>query len=239
MTVFATLLFTVSVCFHQAIAKVNAEPQLKVDGYEYVIAREDIYDDTIDLFGNHFFPDEAISRSLGLTLDAEMKELMRAPLQQNLSIALVSRDTREMIGGRVIKIARKHDQQDKSVTKSEQLRKFLSVFDELDRKCNIFEHYQVDEVLYFYGFVVHKDYRHRGIGEKLMRAALYFIRNLQLGGVVIKAGGSSNYSKRVFEKLGFEKLSELVYAEFKRGGKVVIANTAEHKSEIRYGMYLK
>ena len=89
------------------------------------------------------------------------------------------------------------------------------------------------------GFVVHKDYRHRGIGEKLMRAALYFIRNLNLGGVVIKAGGSSNYSKRVFEKLGFEKLSELTYAEFKMDGKVVIVNTGEHKSEIRYGLYLK
>ena len=126
----------------------NAEPQHQVDGYEYVIVREDMYDDMIDLFGNHFFPDEPISRSLGLTLDAEMRELMRAPLKQNLSIALVSRDTREMIGGRVIKIDGNHDQQDKSVVKSEQLRKFLSVFDELDRKCNIFEHYNIDEVLY-------------------------------------------------------------------------------------------
>ena len=69
-----------------------------------------------------------------------------------------------------------------------------------------------------------------------MRAAVYFIFNLGLGHVAIKAGGSSNFSKRVFEKLGFEKLSEIVYSEFKIDGKVVIKNTGEHKSEIRYGM---
>ena len=72
---------------------------------------------------------------------------------------------------------------------------------ELDRSCNIFEHYGVDDVIHFYGFGVHGDFRRSGIGEKLMKAALSFVRNLDLGNVVIKGEGTSDYSKRVFEKL--------------------------------------
>ena len=84
--------------------------------------------------------------------------------------------------------------------------------------------------------MVHRDYRQRRIGEKLMRAAISFVRNLGLGHVIIKGGGSSNFSHRLYEKVGFEILSELVYDEYKFEGINVLSNTGEHKTHKLYGM---
>lgn len=72
-----------------------------------------------------------------------------------------------------------------------------------------------------------------------MRAAVFFIRNLELGDVVIKGEGTSNFSKRVFEKVGFEVLAEVVYADYKVDGKIVIHSTGEHKTGRLYGLFVK
>ena len=216
---------------------VNADPQFQVEGFQYEIVREDRYEEILDLYKDHFLTDEPISRSLGLTMDDELRAILRVPLQQNLTIALVSKEPNDIVGGRVIKVDNKN-KFDATDIQSEALKQCFAIFDEQDRRCNIFEYYNVNEVVFFYGFVVRRDYRHRGLGEKLMRAAIDFIHKLELGLVVIKAGGSSNYSQRVFEKLGFEKLSEIAYAEFKIDGNVVVKNTGEHKSDIRYGLSL-
>ena len=214
----------------------NAEDELQVVGFQYVIVRGDRHEDMLDTFKDHFFPDEPISHSLGLIMSDELREFMRVPLQQNLSIALVSSKTQEIIGGRIIKVNNREDKLAIGTFQSEGMKQFAYISTEADKRCNIFDYYNVDEVLYFYGLTVHRGYRRRGIGERLMRAALFFIRCLDLGTVIIKGGGTSTFSQRLFEKLGFEKLSEVVYSEFKLDGKVVITNSGEHKSEIRYGM---
>ena len=183
-----------------------------------------------------FFPDEVVFRAVGAIVAEEIRELMRAPLQQNLSIALISRKTGKIIGGRMIKVDNRDDQLDISKIKSEPNRKCVDVYAELDRRCNVFDHYNVDELIYFYGLVVHRDYRQRGIGEKLMRAAVFFVQNLGLGLFIIKGDGTSNFSQRLYEKVGFEMLAEVVYAEYKIDGNVVVSETGEHKTERMYGL---
>ena len=202
-----------------------------------MIVREDRYEDMLDLYKDHFFPDEPISQSIGLTMDDELRDFMRKPLLQNLSIALVSSRTGELIGGRIIKVNNRQENRLPIATfKSEAMKKFAHISTEADKLCNIFDYYSVQEIFHFYGIVVRREFRRRGLGEKLMRAALLFIRSLDLGVVVLKGGGTSLYSQRLFEKMGFEKLSEVVYSEFKIDGEIVMTNTGEHKSEIRYGM---
>lgn len=182
----------------------------------------------LDFFKEH--PDEPVSRSVGLTMDGELRDLLRSVLEYNLSVALVSSETREIIEGRIISVKNKNDTIDINSLKSELLMKYVDIMTELDRLTSIFEYFKVDDVIHFFGFGVHKKYRHRGIGEKLMRAAVFFYRNLELGDVVIKGEGTSNFSKRVFEKVGFEVLAEVVYADYKVDGKIVIHSTGEHKT---------
>ena len=172
-------------------------------------------------------------------MDDELRDFMRKPLLQNLSIALVLSQTGELIGGRIIKVNnRQENKLPISTFKSEAMKKFAYISTEADKRCNIFDHYNVEEVLHFCGIAVRRDFRQRGIGYKLMRAAVLFIRSLELGTVVIKGDGTSLHSQRLFEKTGFEKLSEVVYSEFKMDNEIVVQNTGENKSEIRYGLCL-
>ena len=205
-------------------------------GFQYVRIREERYEDMLDIYKCHFCPDEVVFRAVGAILDEELREFARAALRQNLSIALVSCKTGEIIGGRMIKVDNRDDQLDISKFKSEPNRKCADVYAELDRRCNVFDQYDVDELIHFYGLVVHRDYRQRGIGEKLMKAAVLFVQNLGLGPVIIKGVGSSNFSQRLYEKVGFEMLAEVVYAEYKVDGKVVVSETGEHKTVRMYGL---
>ena len=112
----------------------------------------------------------------------------------------------------------------------------VDVMAELDRRCNVFDHYHMDEVFQFFGLVVHRDNRRRGIGKKLMRAAVFFVQNLDVGDVVIKGTASSNISQRLYEKFGFEMLSKMTYDDYKFEGEHVLSDTGENKTQKLYGM---
>ena len=219
----------------QTIQKVNSDHRFDVEGFQYEVIREDRYDDMLDLYMCHFFPDEPLSRAVGVVVDDELRMFMLAAIQQNLSVALVSCETQEIIGGRIIEVANRDDNHDISLLKLEPNRICVDVMAEMDRRCNVFDYYNVNDIINFFGLVVHRNYRQRGISEKLMRAAVFFVQNLGLGHVIIKGGGTSSFSQRLYEKIGFETLAEVVYAEYTVDGKVVVSNTGEHKSERLYG----
>ena len=223
----------------QAIQKVNSNDNLKVDGLQYVLIREDRYEDVLNLYQDHFFPDEPLAQSIGLLMDDELRGLMRSAIQEHVSIALVSVETGKVVGGRVIKLETRNDTHDVSALKSDVLRTYVTIISELDRRCNIYNYYNVEDVIHFYGICVHSDYRRRGIGEKLMRAAVCFVSHLDLGDVVIKGEGTSVFSRQVFEKIGFETLSEVVFADYTVDGKAVTAGRGEHKLERLYWLRVK
>ena len=132
-----------------------------------MIVREDRHGDMADMCMRHFFPDEVVARAVGLVVNDELKMFMLGAIQQNLSVALVSCETNEIIGGRVITTANRDDGDDNNTTfESKPIQIGVDVMADLDRRCNVFDHYHVDEVFQFFGLVVHRDYRRRGIGKK-------------------------------------------------------------------------
>ena len=76
----------------QAIEKVNSDHRFE-EGFQYVLIREDRYEDMLDIYICHFCPDEVVFRAVRGIVDQELREFTRAALQQYLSIALVSRKT--------------------------------------------------------------------------------------------------------------------------------------------------
>ena len=190
----------------------------------------------LDFFKKHFVPDEPMGKRYGYTTGDELLAMHQVALKDGLSIALVSNDNNEIIGGRIIRIADRSEDLVFSGVISEPFRKILGVIGDLYKRCNVFDHYQVDEMFYFLGFCVHRDYRRRGIGEKLMRAGLSFVSSLDLGDVIIKGEGTSNYSQRVFEKVGFDVLSEVLYADHDTDGLVITSDLVEHGCARLYGL---
>ena len=68
-----------------------------------------------------------------------------------------------------------------------------------------------------------------------MKREIDFVKDLEMGNV-IRGEGSSNFSQRIYEKLGFETLLEIQYEDYKQDGEFVFKNTGEHKPEKVYGI---
>ena len=169
-------------------------------------------------------------------MDEETHEIFQSILQQNLSLALVSSSTREIIGLRVMRIGGKEDSFDHKKIKSDGTRKLFEFDEYKDEYLDVLSHYGVDEAFEFYGLSVHKDHRRKGIGLKLMQAALLFISSMNLGSVVVKGDCDSNFSKCIYERLGFDCLGEIMFDDYNKvKGEEVIADTGEHKSLKMYG----
>jgi len=74
---------------------------------------------------------------------------------------------------------------------------------------NIYKKYDVEEGIHFTGLTVDKKYRRRRFGFNLMKAAVQLVEELNIRPIVIQGEGTSNFSKRIFEKIGFESIGQV------------------------------
>ena len=160
-------------------------------------------------------------------------------LQQNMSVALVSMETNRIIGVRIIRVSKRGSKVEPEQEKSEPVRKllrFVAFYNE--NLCDVFQHYDVDEVFSLFQLTVQRDYRHKSLGFKLMQAALIFISGLNIGPYVVRGNCTSNYSKRIYERCGFDTLGEIKFEDYKDNDEIVVKDTGEHKSFQMFGKVL-
>ena len=58
------------------MVKLNNDGGLTAEGYEYILIGEGRFDEVIDMFQDHYLPDETASRGIGLTLNDELKHIV-------------------------------------------------------------------------------------------------------------------------------------------------------------------
>ena len=189
----------------------------------------------LDFYRDHFCPDEIINISLDIPWDSEVEKAYMECVGQNISLILVSSKTNKIIGGRIMFVANRDDDISSAKYKSETYRKLNDITNDLADLYNMFENYNVEDMVHFFGLGIHRDYRQRGLGTRLMEAALMFIQSFGVGPVLVRGEGSSNISQRVFENVGFQCLATIVYDEYKVNGEVVIRNSGENKTYKLYG----
>ena len=56
----------------------NDNDDLNAAGYEYILIGDDRSVEVIDMFRDHYLPDETASRAIGLTLNDELKDIILA-----------------------------------------------------------------------------------------------------------------------------------------------------------------
>ena len=156
-------------------------------------------------------------------------------VNQNVSLVLISDTSNQVVAVRVSFISKKNKQFDMVNIKSEGLLKIVGIIKELRSFCDVYEHYKVDECVSFIALGVHKDYRRKGIGLKVQKAAVTMAKNFDLGPILLKGEGTSNFSKKIYEKLGFDILAEVLYENHKENGEVVFRNMGDDKSIKLYG----
>ena len=176
-------------------------------------------------------PDEPLSRSLEMVFDEEIELFLRRLLRETLSVLLVSNTTDVIIAARISNISEKDV--DSDAMKNLKNTKLVTIFNFLtqkDKELNAYDKYRVDKVVHFVMLGVDRRYRRRGIATKIMNAAITFYAEIGIEPVVVKGEGTSDFSKRIYEKFGFETLHEFPYVDYKIDGEVVFKNTGEHKS---------
>ncbi|XP_045165782.2 uncharacterized protein LOC123529497 isoform X2 [Mercenaria mercenaria] len=219
----------------EALEKVKAE--FEIDNGRIAIITSDRYAETYDIMGNHFTPDEPLSKAFGVTWNEEFEQSVHKTLVQNVSICMISRDTNEVMGVRVIGLMRKSDPpSDFSSIKYEQLRSLYEFLNHKQYEVNFFERYEVDEAIHFTTLGVHKKFRRMGLGGRLLGAAVAMCR--ELGFKAIQGEGTSNFSQRIYEKQGFETLITMPYDSYFYKGQPIINATGEHTMTKIYGLKL-
>ena len=160
--------------------------------------------EALDFYKDSLIADEPVCACLNLPFDEDFQKRVQHCLAKRLSIALISSCTGEIIGILIIGIAKSKDKIDTAKFRSEPLRILFELMKHGLEMCIPFNHYAVEEILENFGLGVHKAYRRRRIATNVMKMAMSFVENLDLGPMVVKGEGTSNFSKRIFEERGFD-----------------------------------
>ena len=220
---------------HVFYASFQTFQKYATDGLRIEVIAEERYEDMANFIRDHYAPDEPTGKSLNLKWDTELRDVIIAILKQNISVALIEVETDEILAGQAVTIENKLGILEPASFKSEALAKVFGLVNDLDKLCNVYDHYKVENIIHLWQLATHKDHRHKGFATKLITAMLEAFRILEMGPMAIKVECTHNGSKRVFEKLGFEALAEIKFAVYMVDGKQAFTNTGEHNSGVLYG----
>ena len=115
---------------------------------------------------------------------------------------------------------------DLNTISDENVREYLTFETQKDPTVDLFVACGAEEVFHLGNVAVKKDYRRQGLGSILFSAAVKFAKELGFKGV--SGEGDSNFSQKIFEKLGFETILELSYSDYKYKEGYLSEQTGEH-----------
>ena len=153
-------------------------------------------------------------------------------MKQNLSIGIISIETRKIVSWQIMTIANKYG--DKMHLKEEKNRQWFDVLRFEEDESNIYQRYNIETAVYVGYLCTQRGFRGNGLGYKIMQASIKFLKNLGLEGYVIFGEGSAKPSQRIFEKCGFEAIFLLLYSDYKVNGKVIFKHTGEETNSKLY-----
>jgi ribosomal-protein-alanine N-acetyltransferase len=71
--------------------------------------------------------------------------------------------------------------------------------------------WEFSELLHIANIAVHPDFRRRGIGGKLLEKAIFYAKELGVGGITLEVRASNGVAQRFYEKNGFRKMGNIRY----------------------------
>lgn len=200
-----------------------------------VLITDEYYDKAIHLWREHFLPHEPLSKAVNLEWSDLVKAYVSGILQQHLSIMFLDEITDEPVAFRLISFTSRNDKIDLESDTPLNIQDMKQYLDYCDEQAQFFDHYGINEAFRFVALVVADKYKRRGLATQIFHAAIDLVRNFGFPEVCIKGEGSSNYSKKIYDREGFDTLYENVYDTWEVDGRRPFTNTGEHKSVKIYG----
>lgn len=189
---------------------------------------------------NYFHTSDPLSASIDLEWSAELEFVWRKILTQNLSIMLIEPVSGEPICLRAnMKEKKSTTTFDPNMFTDPHVKKIEGFIRYSETLKDVYEYYETDWKFHFFALCTAPKYRQQGIAKTMMSFALDVTRNLGIYPVYIKGEGTSNYSKKIYEKLNFSVILDVPFVDYKNNGEIVFANTGEHKTMTVFGYALR
>ena len=147
-------------------------------------------------------------------------------LKWNISIMVVADDTNEIIGVFLCDVSKKGHGMDLNSLSDDNMRALFTFEKQKDFDAN--DTVGLSVLFHLGNLAVHRKYRRQGLGFILFDTAVRLAK--ELGFKAISGEGSSNYSQKLFEKVGFEPVLELPFVQYKYKGVRLSERTGEHTS---------
>ena len=184
---------------------------------------------------NHYLPDEPLCRAFGIE-QGPFSSRMLWRLRKNVSIMIVTDETKEIIGALICNIEKKDEIFDLNSVTNDNLRGLKCFLTHNDLLLDIYDKYGVTELFHVGNAAVHKKYRHQGLGFILFGAIIALAK--ELGFRALIGEGTSIAPKRLFEKHGFETVLELSYSDYKHKDNYLRDRIGDHTSMKVYSLYV-
>ena len=177
--------------------------------------------------------DEPLFTALDLKIEAYTGRLLWR-LRQNVSIMAVEDKSNEIMGVFLCNVKKKSDKTDLASFSDESMREKFIFTSQKEPAYDIFARSGIDAVFYLGNVSVHNDYRQQGLGFILFESAVAFAKALGFKGIT--GEGTSNFSQKLFEKLGFETILRLAYSDYKYKQRYLCERTGVHTAMKTYFM---
>lgn len=167
----------------------------------------DRFNDFADFMVQYFITGTPLNECKKIADYPEIVELRRKSylekLKENYSVICFKEGSRDIVAVNLLTIKNKNDSEQEITDHYPQpYQDVLDILELAEKKFNVFEHYQVDKILYSVGMTVHPDYRGKGIATELFKTRDPILRYLGLE--VTSAECTSLGSQIASERAGYE-----------------------------------
>jgi len=195
------------------------------------------YTEVLDLLYSNFHTDEPMSRALkifdGTNRIPEADDYTLRALAENLSLMAVDSITNKLLGVSVNGVVKKgsfpltKDQVSLEVS-NPGFRHILQVMAEVhSRAGDIWTQVGTDIIFDIKMVATDKNNRRGGLGTDLLRRSVQLATSL--GYKAIKTEATGLYSRKAFERLGFQVSSEFLYSDYEVEGEKVFEKIKSHR----------
>ncbi|XP_018332795.1 uncharacterized protein LOC108742207 isoform X1 [Agrilus planipennis] len=194
--------------------------QILTNGIKIQDLKEDKFQLALAMLEEHYLPSEDLGRNVDLMLDETSVQYSVKRLQyyikEGSSLIAVTEDG-EVVGLLILRTAKKNEFarvfSRAQITEGESLKKCLQVKNYINRKVDVYEHFNVDAFLRFYAVCIAPTYRKKALGFTMMKCGVDVARSLKMPVIL---GIFTNFKlQKLAKRLGMEVIKEVNYVDWR------------------------
>ena len=239
MGVNLAFIYIINIGYFQAFEKTrDTLPYSAIKG-TFVLVTEEYYERGIWMAKNCFLPHDPLSKGLGIEWCDELEGMWINTFKQGLSVMIVNPNNGAPMCLRATRTDSPSGQPDLEQVENQSLLKMIKFHKYSESKIDFYKEKGAAWCIHFFGLCTSEAYRQQGLATTLMEFSLDLARNLEIVPLFIRGEGSSNYSQRIYEKLNFDLMNDIIYKDYNENGEQIIKDTGDHKSMAVYCFVIK